>query len=363
MSSDGSTSAGSRNAPSQGASLADALRAGNRAFEARDYAEAARHYTRVVSVDGTCALAWYSLGNARWRRGDRAGAIEAYRRAVGEDPERARAWQNLSTAHLSGHDWSDAAEAASRAVSIDPSRSKAWNNLAVARFAKGDLMGTETALRRAVETDPKFAVAWANFGRLLAELGRLDAARAAYEKALAYGETDSAVRIGLASVLGSLGDTARAEVVLAEAARAEPQSVEAWSALGDARRLRSAHGPALEAYEAAAAAGEDMSGAIREKLSSRRRHAAIELATQALEASDRDAFTAATDRLRDASGARVGPVADDALMTAVTHCIEIAAARATDARHPEWISADFVRGVLERAISPAFVTPGDRSIA
>jgi tetratricopeptide (TPR) repeat protein len=242
MASDAPISAGS-----DGASLADALRAGNRAFEAHDYVDAARHYARVVAVDGRCASAWYRLGNARWRRGDRTGAIEAYRRAVGEEPRRARAWQNLSTVELSRESWSEAADAAAKAVSLDPRRSKAWNNLAVARFAQGDRMGAETALRRALEVDPGFAVAWANLGRLLAELRRPDAARVAYEKALSLGETDAEVRLGLAKALVVLGDAVRAEAVLHDAVRLDPLAIDAWLALGDVRRSRSAPAPALEA--------------------------------------------------------------------------------------------------------------------
>ena len=283
---------------------------------------------------------------------------------MGEEPDRARAWQNLSTAHLSANDWGDAADAASRAVSLDPSRSKAWNNLAVARFAQGDRMGAETALRRAVEIDANFAVAWANLGRLLADLGRNDASRAAYEKALALGETDSEVRIGLAKVLVALGLVAHAESVLQESVRAEPSAVEAWLALGDVRRSRSAPGAALEAYEAASAAGEDMSDAVRAKVARRRRHAALELAAEALRATDRDEFTRAADRLREASDAAgAASPGDELLAPAVERCLGIARDRAADPAGPEWIAPSHVRGVLDRALASRSTQRDPRSVA
>lgn len=334
--------------------LADALRAGNRAFEAHDYADAARHYAKIVAVDGRCAVAWYNLGNARWRRGDRAGAIEAYRRAVGEDPERARAWQNLSTAHLSASEWAAAADAAAKAVSLDPSRAKAWNNLAVARYAQRDATGAETALRRAVETDPGFAVAWANLGRLLAETGRPAAARGAYEKALALGETDAEVRRGLARVLVSLGEETAAESLLEEVVRAEPAEVDGWLALGDVRRARDAHGPALDAYEAASAAAEDRPDDVRARFARRRVHAALALAAHALRAGDRDGFLRAADRLGEASlDARRAHGGDDPdTGAAVARCVEAARARASATTGPDW-----ARDVLARALGTALVAP------
>lgn len=350
----------SKSAGSQGESLASVLRAGNRAFEARDYADAARQYARVVAVDGHCASAWYRLGNARWRRGDRVGSIEAYRRAVGEEPTRARAWQNLSTVELSVHAWSEAAIAATKAVSLDPTRSKAWNNLAVARFAQGDHLGAETALRRAVETAPNLAVAWANLGRLLADSRRPDAARAAYERALSLGETDVAVRLGLATVFVALGEGARAEDVLEAAVRAEPLAVDAWVALGDVRRSRSAHGPALEAYEAASAAAEDMPAPVRHRSARRRCHAALVLAAEALDASDRDEFTRAADRLRQASEASGdASVEDEVLKSALDGCLDMAHKRSTGRPGPEWIMPERVRGVLLRALSSRS-EPADR---
>jgi len=336
--------------PSNGpetAALTDALRAGNRAFEARDYADAARHYAKIVAADGRCAVAWYNLGNARWRRGDRAGAIEAYRRAVGEDPERARAWQNLSTAHLSANDWAPAADAAAKAVSLDPSRAKAWNNLAVARFAQRDVMGAETALRRAVESDPTFAVAWANLGRLLSDAGRPDAARGAYEKALALGETDAEVRRGLARVLVTLGDPSRAEGLLEEVVRAEPQALDGWLALGDVRRARRAPASALDAYEAGSAAAEDMADDVRARLARRRVQAALELAADALRAGDREGFLRAADRLGDGTAdvRRASGEGDPGVPQAVARCLEEARGRAGATTSPAWVEA-----VLERAL-------------
>lgn len=336
------------------AAVADALRAGDRAFEAGDFAGAARHYARVVAADGRCAAAWYALGNARWRRGDRAGAIEAYGRAVGEDPGRARAWQNLSTAQLAASRWAEAAEAAGRAVGIDPSRVKAWNNLGVARYALGDRLGAETALRRGIEVDPGFAVAWANLGRLLADTGRPDVSRSAYEKAMALGEAGSEVREGLARVLVSLGDAPRAEALLEGAVKAEPSDAGAWLALGDLRRTRAARGAALEAYEAASAASEEMPADVRARIARRRRHVALELALEALGSADRAEFSRTADRLREASDAASssGGGVDPSLAPLVERCLAVARAHAEGLAGAEWIHADRVKGVLERALAP-----------
>ncbi len=286
----------------QGApSNAESLRAGERAYEAAQYADAARLFARAVAEDGTDAGAWFKLGNARWRRGDRTGAIEAYRRACAENPQRARAWHNLSAVQIAAGDLAGAAEAATKAVALEPRRAKAWNNLGVARHGLGDTLGAETALRRALETDPRFATGHTNLGRLLLATGRAAEAREVLERARGLGENGLELRIALASALAASGEPEAGEAILAETVRRTPSSAEAWAALGDVRRVRGASAAALEALEAAAAAADDLPDAIRSGYARRRLAAAFELAREGARKGDRAAFEAAVGRLRPAA--------------------------------------------------------------
>ena len=276
----------------------EALRAGERAYEAAQYADAARLFARAVAEDGSDAGAWFKLGNARWRRGDRTGAIEAYKRACAENPARARAWHNLSAVQIAAADFAGAAESATKAVALEPRRAKAWNNLGVARHGLGDAVGAETALRRALETDPAFPTAYTNLGRLLLATGRAPEAREVLERAKTLGENGLELRIALASALAACGEAAAGEALLTETVRATPSSAEAWAALGDVRRVRGVAADALEAFEAATAAAADLPDPMRAGFARRRLAAAFALALEASRCGDRATFEAVLPRMR-----------------------------------------------------------------
>ena len=55
--------------------------AGNEAYQAKDYATAARHYQSVIDQGYTSSTLLYNLGNALYRQGDYAHAILYFERA------------------------------------------------------------------------------------------------------------------------------------------------------------------------------------------------------------------------------------------------------------------------------------------
>ncbi len=325
----------------------ESLRAGERAYEAAQYADAARLFARAVAEDGTDAGAWFKLGNARWRRGDRTGAIEAYRRACAENPGRARAWHNLSAVQIAAGDFAGAVEAATKAVALEPRRAKAWNNLGVARHATGDLVGAETALRRAVETDPAFPTTHTNLGRLLLSTGRAAEAREVLDRARVLGDGSLELRIALASALAASGEAVAGEALLAETVRATPSSADAWAALGDVRRARGAYFPALDAFEAATAAAADLPDGMRSAFARRRLAAAFDLAGDGARRGDRAAFEAAVGRLRLAAAEAESVGALDRSKA------EEIAQRCAEATSGNSLPEDAVRASLLGALPPA----------
>jgi tetratricopeptide (TPR) repeat protein len=338
----------------------EGLRAGNRAFAAGDYGEAARQYAHVVAEDGACASGWYNLGNARLRRGDREGAVEAYRRALAAEPGKARAWHNLSTALLAGGRWAEAAEAAERAVALDPSRAKSWNDLGVARHAMGRTAAAEEALRRALAADPGLGLAAANLGLLLLAAGRADAAHPVLERALGCGHDDAPTRLAHARALAALGRAPEAAESLAAAVRSFPAEPDLWTALGDLRREAHARGEggaasALEAYEAAFAAASDMPDAVRARVARRRLRAALALAEADVTAGGRADVIAAAARVHaaalDAAAAHAPP--DPAVAAGVLRCVEAARERGAGD-----VPAGWVEGVLENAVRAARAEAG-----
>lgn len=324
----------------------DAMRAGRRAYEAGQFAEATRHFTKAVTEQGDYAPGWLHLGNSRWRRGDRDGAAQAYRRAVEEDPGKGRAWQNLSTVLLAAGAWEEAAAAAQRAAALDPTSCKGWNNLAAARHALGDHRGAETALRRALEADEAFGTSWANLGRLLLEERRGEEAEAALRRAFDLGERDPATRLALVHAMTARGETAGAADLLVEGVKASPSSLDLWLALGDLRRARGEAAAALDAYEGAASAAADMGDPARDRVARRRVLTALSVLRDVVATGDRAAFLESVDRLRTAVAEAPGPgLAADAEVAIA----RVRVAEATDGRlDPHWI-AEVLDGALRRA--------------
>lgn len=62
---------------------------GTAALKRMDYAEAARHFSQAIDLDGTIAPAYLNLGDVRFFEGDYARAIEAWETLIERSPERA----------------------------------------------------------------------------------------------------------------------------------------------------------------------------------------------------------------------------------------------------------------------------------
>ena len=159
------------------------------------------------------------LGLARLRAGDFTNAIGSLRAALAMDQTLADAWVGLGLAYERAGEARSAMTAYDRATSIAPTLSEAWYRSgalaqtltrlddAITRFRKAHETGpttrfgrlgaaralltlnqdeeAERVLQDAVAADPENAAAQELLGNLLADWGRFDAARAAFERAVA----------------------------------------------------------------------------------------------------------------------------------------------------------------------------------
>lgn len=78
--------------------------AGNEAYQAKDYATAARHYQSVIDHGYTSATLLYNLGNALYRQGDYAHAILYFERAHRLAPNDSEITENLELAQSKTQD-------------------------------------------------------------------------------------------------------------------------------------------------------------------------------------------------------------------------------------------------------------------
>ncbi|MCC6671178.1 MAG: protein kinase [Planctomycetes bacterium] len=130
----------------------------------------------------------------------------------------------------------DAAEAAyHRALALDPRMNPAWVGLGQIAQERRDWPKMLEWMTKGAESDPQDFSAWFGVGFALRSQGRLQEARAAYEKAVATSPgTVPQPRVNLANVLLDLNEPQRALDLLREALKIDPKLPQAYSAMANA---------------------------------------------------------------------------------------------------------------------------------
>ncbi len=148
-------------------------------------AEAASAFEAALAADPHFSLAALRLGMARQALGDEAAALTAYHRATALQPSLAEAWYRAG-AMLESHGRQAEATAAFRSAA-DAAPATSLGQLALARhqLASGRDAEAEQALRDALAIEPDYLPAIDLLGTIHAEAGRLDQARACYERSTA----------------------------------------------------------------------------------------------------------------------------------------------------------------------------------
>lgn len=120
------------------------------------------------------------------RSGQINEAIAAYRHLVAQDPTRPDDWFNLAWLQRTAHLFEDAlvSYAASLAQGVDRGEEVHLNRAVIFSEHLGDVASAKEELLKAVALNPDFTLAWLNLGNLCEDIGAVDEARDAYERAL-----------------------------------------------------------------------------------------------------------------------------------------------------------------------------------
>ncbi|OFX18704.1 MAG: hypothetical protein A2V77_01130 [Anaeromyxobacter sp. RBG_16_69_14] len=185
-------------------------------------------------------------------------------------PETLAAFNQGSHALASG-DWEEAERSLRPIVEDDPQLVEAWNNLGIALLRQGKVDGARAAFERAISLDPAYPAALQNAGLLaLGEDGRPVEAAELFRRAAAADPGAAAPRVNLAIALARAGRVAEARAVLLGARKRFPQDPDVLYHLGIVSERAGDRVRAAEAYAAFLAAAPGTPGerarAVRERL-------------------------------------------------------------------------------------------------
>ena len=196
----------------------------------------------ALLITGTALFAQSSLDQA-WElagKGQGAAAIAILKELVRKEPGNADAHALLGSLLMEAGDRINSIAQLTEAVRLQPRSADAQNALGEAYIKFGDSKAARAPLEKAVALNPKFAVAELNLGQVLAETKDLTASASHLERAiLLFGRSDEAADAHYlrAKVYAAQDAPAQAMKELEKATAQRPDFAEAWSDLGQARKL------------------------------------------------------------------------------------------------------------------------------
>jgi len=165
-----------------------------------------------------------------WLAGDAAKAERLARQALDTDPHDANALQVMGVAHLNAARLTQAVRYLRAAHEVAPHDPQILNTLAVALRRTGDLDGAREAYARAGAMGN--TQAWVNLGNLERTENKVDAAMAAFTRALALDPALASAHAGLAQLYEARHELKRAREHAQLALRTDPSNELALLALG-----------------------------------------------------------------------------------------------------------------------------------
>ncbi len=251
-------------APVPAPARAVSYEAADSAFRAGRYGEAAELFAAYTESKPDNPWGFYMLGISSWKAGDLDRAELAFERALERDPghlksllnstrvllelgrvpealQRVEAALALEPSSGEAHrllarvqdrlgDGAAAAASYRHAIALDDRDAWAMNNLGVLYLERGYYAEALPPLARAVELRSTSPVFQNNLGQALERVGYFEAARGAYEAALAADSGYAKAAVGLERVIGRTDDPSLAPLDLAALAREFQSSVESWRA-------------------------------------------------------------------------------------------------------------------------------------
>ncbi len=212
---------------------------------------------RALKAGGNAPGARFNLARALADAGE---LTEAEALTTGPDQPADMRRLNAQILKAQGRLW-EAASAYQLVVDAHPDDAEAWNNLGNARYELGELNSALAALEKARSLQPESSIIHTNLGRVLASLGRHEDSAMLFRESVRLKPGDSATLLELGRALTRQNNAREALAAYADAARADPRNPDIFVAMGQAFTELEDRPRAEQAYGFALQAGPDCGAA------------------------------------------------------------------------------------------------------
>jgi len=229
---------------------AQTLDQAKRAFDAGDYADAARLFEKAYEASPRCDVLFY-LGMTRYRLRQLDSAIMTFQGAVGCDPKLLAAHLALAEAYLEKGNDKEALRAYAGALEVQPNHADALRASSALYLRHEMTDPARVTLERLVAVAETDARARADLGAVYAAAGDLASAKTQFEQALRLDPQQSSALTGLGNIHLKQGKVDEAIRLLEQAARLSPKAYEPRFLLGSAYNSLGRFGEAIRELETA----------------------------------------------------------------------------------------------------------------
>jgi tetratricopeptide (TPR) repeat protein len=167
----------------QNVDVAEEMRLGWQAFDAKDFAAAAGHFDEVLKADPTKPDALYARGHCRRQLGQNDAALADYNRALSMRPELVSARQARAALYLERGDLDGAIDDFTEVLRHDGQDAAALKQRGIAYARRGDADAALADLKEAIRLNPTDAEAHFERGKLLEARGEFNPALNDYTEA------------------------------------------------------------------------------------------------------------------------------------------------------------------------------------
>lgn len=203
----------------------------------------------LAACGGNDAASYVASAKDYLAKGDAVAAVVELKNAVRENPDSAETRYLIGLAMRRASDLAGAEVELRKALTLGHDRNLVLPELAAALFDSGDYDKTlkETETEPLATPDAQAAVL-AIKGDALGALGRVDAARAAYDLALTANPKNERATIGIARLAMAAGEADKAERIVAGVLAANPKAGTAWVVKAQIELRRGRQAEAIDAY-------------------------------------------------------------------------------------------------------------------